>query len=339
MSHSYGRHQVVEQVSLSVGPGEIHCLLGGSGSGKTTILRLAAGLERLQSGAVYIAGEQVANPSTHVPPERRPIGFVFQDYALFPHLTVQKNILFGVSKNISRVERFARVASLLESVGMQGFQQAMPHTLSGGQQQRVALVRAMARQPSVMLLDEPFSGLDARLRGEVRDVTMRVLKQAGVATLMVTHDPLEAMEVADAISVIDQGKVHQTGTPGDTYYHPTSPQVAEALGEVNRCRGRVTGGHVETPWGAVQAQNLVEDTTVDVLFRPESVVVHCQPTVASTQAIVRSVRFQGQHRGIIVESNDGQTCRVAVADEKEGLDVGSMVHVALKLPEVVVVPQ
>lgn len=193
---------VLSGYSLQVRPGEVHCVLGSSGGGKTTLLRLIAGLERVRTGHITIDGTQMAGPNLHVPPERRPIGLVFQDYALFPNRNVLKNILFGMNEG-SKSDRKDQAMNLLELVGLSKLATRMPHTLSGGQQQRVAIARALARKPRVMLLDEPFSSLDAGTRQEIRSETIGILKHAGVATLMVTHDPKEAEMIADQASSID----------------------------------------------------------------------------------------------------------------------------------------
>ncbi|MEM1108459.1 MAG: ABC transporter ATP-binding protein [Planctomycetota bacterium] len=203
---------VVDGVDFRLDTGRVHCLLGDSGSGKTTLLRLIAGLERPDEGEIKIAGQLVSGGPKHLPAEDRPIGMVFQDYALFPHLSVRKNVAFGM-RHRPRAERRAIADELLQRVGMSGFETAMPYTLSGGQQQRVALARALARDPKVMLLDEPFSGLDAAMRDAVRETTLKVMREAGVAVLMVTHDPREALVAADTVSVMRRGKITATGRP------------------------------------------------------------------------------------------------------------------------------
>ena len=213
VGHSYdGVLEVVSGFSLGVGAGEIVCLLGPSGCGKSTVLRLAAGLETLQRGRIQLRGETVADGESGVgqPPERRNVGLVFQDFALFPHLTVARNVAFGLA-DLPEHQRGQRALEALAQVGMAAYAGSYPHALSGGQQQRVALARALAPRPSVMLLDEPFSGLDARLREQIRDDTLRVLKRSGAATLLVTHDPEEAMFMADRIYLMQAGKLIQSG--------------------------------------------------------------------------------------------------------------------------------
>jgi iron(III) transport system ATP-binding protein len=252
-----------------VAPGELVSLVGPSGCGKTTLLRIAAGLEELQQGQVMIDGCAVAEPGYVVPPERRGIGLVFQDNALFPHLDVAGNVGFGLSK-LDGAARRARVAEVLHQVGMQDYGRAYPHQLSGGQQQRVALARALAPRPRVMLLDEPFTGLDTRLREQVRDDTLHVLKHSGAATLMVTHDPEEAMFMADRIAVMRDGRIEQAGRPVDVYGAPATAFVAGFFGQVNMWRGVVVDGAVSTPIGRIAANGLGEGMRAEVLVRPEA---------------------------------------------------------------------
>jgi len=212
--YEHGR-PVLRHVSLQLHPGQVHCLLGDSGCGKSTLLRLLAGLESPTAGLIRIAGRVVSSAdgaAAHVKPEHRAVGLVFQDYALFPHLSVLRNVTFGMAHRPRRTRK-AAATQLLDQVGLADFANAMPHTLSGGQQQRVALARALARDPKLMLLDEPFTGLDTALRDELREVTLAVLRAADVATLMVTHDPAEALLVADTVSVMRAGRLICTAKP------------------------------------------------------------------------------------------------------------------------------
>lgn len=269
VSHTYGAKRALSDVSLSIAPGEIVCLVGPSGCGKSTLLRLAAGLETIQEGSVAIAGQTIAQPGSSLPPERRGIGLVFQDYALFPHLNVLDNVRFGLNR-LPAVERDERAMAALEQVGMEGFVRAFPHALSGGQQQRVALARAMAPRPSVLLLDEPFSGLDTRLRESVRDETLHVLKRSGAATMIVTHDPEEAMFLADRIALLRDGRLVQVGSPTALYTKPVDAFAASFFGEVNQLAGVVRQGRVDTPVGCLTVPHLDEGAAVDVLIRPEA---------------------------------------------------------------------
>ena len=268
VSHAYGEVRAVRDVSVSLAPGELMCLLGPSGCGKTTALRVTAGLETLQEGRVLIDGRVVADDRRQEPPEARNVGLMFQDYALFPHLSAAQNVEFGL-RQLPSGDRRARAAAALKQVGMDGLAEAYPHTLSGGQQQRVALARALAPQPRIMLLDEPFSGLDVRLRNQVRDDALHVLKSSGAATLMVTHDPEEAMFMADRIAVMHDGRILQAGPPADLYYAPADAFVAGFFGEINRLHAQVRQGRVATMLGDIEAGGFAEGTPVEVLIRPE----------------------------------------------------------------------
>lgn len=269
ISHVYGKKLAVEDLSLAVAPGETVCLLGPSGCGKTTALRVAAGLEMPAGGEVWMAGRQLTGNGKPVPPEERHIGLVFQDFALFPHMNALQNVVFGLGP-LSDRERRDRAMEALELAGMADYASSYPHTLSGGQQQRVALARALAPKPSVVLLDEPFSGLDARLRDEVRDKTFHALRRSGAASLMVTHDAEEAMYMADRIAVMKDGRLVQAGEPRDLYQRPKSPFVAAFFGDVNRIDGTVQGGSVETVVGVLPAPGLPNGMTAEVLIRPEA---------------------------------------------------------------------
>ena len=279
ISHAYGAVRAVDDLGLSIESGELVCLVGPSGCGKTTALRVAAGLEVLQHGRVLIGGRVMADARVHVPPEARSVGLMFQDYALFPHLSVADNVAFGL-RGRPGDERRKRVEATLARVGMMDEAKAYPHMLSGGQQQRVALARALAPEPRIMLLDEPFSGLDAQLRARIRDDTLHLLKSSGAATLMVTHDPEEAMFMADRIAVMRSGGIVQLGRPADLYYAPVDAFVAGFFGEVNRLDGRVADGRVRTPLGDVNAGALAEGTLVEVLIRPEALKLHSLPRCA-----------------------------------------------------------
>ena len=270
VSHRFGDLHVLADVTLRVDRGELVCLVGPSGCGKTTLLRLAAGLEDVQAGSISIAGHRVAGEGAALSAEARGIGFVFQDYALFPHLDVATNVAFGLAGR-DLPSRARRVAEMLRQVGMPDHGSAFPHELSGGQQQRVALARALASEPRLLLLDEPFSGLDVRLRERIRDDTLHVLKRSGAATLMVTHDPEEAMFMADRLIVLNKGHIEQDGPPEEIYARPASAFVATMFGQANEARGQVRGGRVDTPFGPVVAPAGVgEGVCVQVLVRPEA---------------------------------------------------------------------
>jgi len=272
VSHAFDGIRVLDNVGLSANAGELLCLLGPSGCGKTTALRLAAGLERLQSGRILLMDQTVASPELHVPPERRHIGMVFQDYALFPHLTVLRNVMFGIPGG-DEAGRRKRAGEVLEQVGMNAYSEHYPHMLSGGQQQRVALARALAPKPKLLLLDEPFSGLDSRLRSQIRDETLHVVKDSGTTTLIVTHDPEEAMYMADRIAVMNLGRVEQIGNPFELYCEPANAFVTKFFSSINRLVGTVQNRVVRSPFGPVPAPKLADGTQVEVLMRPEALRV------------------------------------------------------------------
>jgi iron(III) transport system ATP-binding protein len=241
---AFGRARAVDAVTLTVERGEVFAVLGPSGCGKTTLLRLIAGFERPDAGAVRVAGRAVAGGRTWVGPERRRIGMVFQDYALFPHLSVRGNVGFGLRRRDRR-----RALSALELVGLQHKSGCYPHELSGGERQRVALARALAPGPDVVLLDEPFSSLDATLRADLRREVDLILREAGATAILVTHDQEEALSLADRLAVMRDGRIVQVGSPEDVYTRPTDRWVAEFVGEVNVLRGVVRANGVETRLG------------------------------------------------------------------------------------------
>ncbi len=262
---SFDNLPVVNDVSLSVAQGEILVLLGPSGCGKTTTLRLIAGFEKLDDGRIDINNQLMADDSTHVPPEKRRVGIVFQDYAIFPHLSLAQNVGFGLKRGQSE-----RVAEMLNFVGLGGLGERMPHQLSGGQQQRVALARALAPQPVVLLLDEPFSNLDAALRVEMRQEVRRLLKASGTTAVFVTHDQEEALFMGDLVGVMHGGRLEQVGTPEAIFHQPRTRFVAEFLGQTDFLPGTVTDQGVQTPLGFLpQNLSLPSGTAVDIAVRPD----------------------------------------------------------------------
>lgn len=258
---------VVDDVSLKIMPGQVTCLLGPSGCGKSTTLRIIAGVEMQDSGEIYVDGNLICDTVYRVPPERREIGLMFQDFALFPHLSVAGNVGFGLSG--SKEEKRARVAELLEKVDLLRFIDGFPHQLSGGEQQRVALARALAPRPRVMLMDEPFSGLDNRLRDGIRDETLSLLKNEDTAVLLVTHEPEEAMRMADEIALMRDGKVVQQGAPYNVYTRPVDRQSVAFFSDANVLRATVNGALAHTVFGRFLAPGVPDGTEVDIVFRPQ----------------------------------------------------------------------
>lgn len=291
LRHRYGDVLAVADVDLDVAPGEVVCLLGPSGCGKTTVLRIAAGLETPEQGQVIVAARVMTDDRVRVPPEDRGAGFVFQDYALFPHLSVAENVGFGLRAGSAETLR-NRVRAVLGDLDILDLADRYPHMLSGGQQQRVALARALAPEPLVLLLDEPFSGLDARLRDKVRDRTLHALKEGGAATLMVTHDAEEAMFMGDRIAVMRDGRIVQADTPDTLYCAPADAYVAELFGEVNRIEAVVRDSCVETPFGRIPAPGLADGALAQVLIRPEA--LHLKKGKESPAARVIAARMLGR---------------------------------------------
>ncbi len=270
--HDYHGQSTLDGITLTAEPGEVLCLLGPSGSGKTTLLRLAAGLEAPKQGRILNDGREISGPDIFVPPERRGVGLMFQDFALFPHMTVFENVRFGLSALSEEASR-KEAKTALERVGLLHYAQQYPHALSGGEQQRVALARALAPRPSVLLMDEPFSGLDSRLRDTVRDETLAILRETRATSLVVTHDAEEAMRLADRIALLKDGRLVQLGTAEELYYRPKNLFVAAFFSELNIFDGVVNSGKVETPLGRFAAGSAVEGSHCAVAIRLPSITV------------------------------------------------------------------
>ena len=269
ITHRYGALEAVSDFSLDIAPGEIVSLLGPSGCGKTTLLRLAAGVERPSAGRILIAQREVAG-GTFEPPERRNVGLVFQDYALFPHLTNLANVMFGL-KSLPRAEAEREARAALDRVGLARYADAYPHMLSGGEQQRVALARAVAPRPSVLLMDEPFSGLDRRLRDEVRAETIHVLRESHVTCVIVTHDAEEAMRMADRVALMRAGRLVQVGTPEDIYRAPADLFAARFFCELNEVPATVHDGIATSALGRFPAPDLPDGAAAIVAVRPQGI--------------------------------------------------------------------
>jgi iron(III) transport system ATP-binding protein len=294
----FGGVTAVLDSDLCVERGEFVALLGPSGCGKTTLLRLIAGFEQPDAGAIAIEDRPVAGPGRFVPPERRRVGIVFQDYALFPHLTVAENIGFGVSRS----DRAGRMLELLRLVGLSGFERRYPHELSGGEQQRVALARALAPRPSVVLLDEPWSNIDPLLRAAMRDELAEILRAIEVTVLFVTHDREEAFSIADRIALMRAGRVVQSGAPEEVYFAPADRWVAGFVGEGNFLRGELDGSLVETPIGRFPVEKANGAREVEVLIRPE--LLELRPDPSGTGEVVAR-EFRGHDVFYRVRLPDG----------------------------------
>lgn len=292
VSHRYRTAPVLDHVSFAVEAGEILCLLGPSGCGKTTLLRLAAGVEPQSEGRIFLDGEEVAGPSGFVPAEARGLGLVFQDYALFPHLTVLDNVLFGVNRR-DRAETTRLAREALDRMGLLRYAPAYPNALSGGEQQRVALVRALMPRPRVLLMDEPFSGLDRTLRQSVRRDALALLRETGSTAVIVTHDPEEAMQIGDRIALLRAGQVIQVGAPESLYRRPVDLETARFFSELNEIPAVVQGGAAVTPVGSVPAATYANGDTVTVAVRPHGIRLH-QGGPEGARATIVDRRFLGE---------------------------------------------
>lgn len=308
VTHRYGEDRVLHDVTLAARAGEITCLLGPSGSGKSTLLRLAAGLEHLQSGKILLDEETLAEPGREPPPERRPIGLVFQDHVLFPHMTVRANVEFGL-RAMPSPERRRTAESCMATVGLAALAHRYPDTLSGGQQQRVALARALAPMPRAILLDEPFANVDATLRRTLREDARRALRSTGGITLLVTHDPEEALELADHIAILEDGRIVQAGSPDEIWHRPVHKTVAALFGQAQHVRGTLHDGVIATAFGDLRWQANHFDGPVDVVVRPSDVALR----PAGEGPRVADVRFLGDRYTVFVE-HEGETLRASMAD-------------------------
>jgi ABC-type spermidine/putrescine transport systems, ATPase components len=288
--HSYHGKPTILGVSLTAEPGEVLCLLGPSGSGKTTLLRIAAGIEAQTSGRLLINDLEVAGPDVFQPPEKRGIGLMFQDFALFPHMTILKNVQFGLTA-LPAKDAAAEAMAALERVGLARYAQSYPHVLSGGEQQRVALARALAPRPGVLLMDEPFSGLDSRLKDTIRADTLAILRETRATAIVVTHDAEEAMRMADRIALLRDGRLVQVGTADELYRNPTDLFTAAFFSEINEFSSVVRNGRVETPLGAAPAGDRSDGTPVSVAVRLSCVDVREQGGTIPARIVSR--RFLG----------------------------------------------
>jgi putative spermidine/putrescine transport system ATP-binding protein len=334
LTRVYGPVKALDGLTLSIEPGEFVALLGPSGCGKTTAMRILAGLDEATSGSVTVDGRDV----TSIPANKRDMGMVFQAYSLFPHLTALENVAFGLKvRGRAKKERADRAADMLDLVGLSAHKTKYASELSGGQQQRVALARALAIQPRVLLLDEPLSALDAKVRTQLRDEIRRVQLEVGTTTLFVTHDQEEALAVADRVGVMSQGRLEQLAPPADVYEHPATPFVAEFVGLNNRVPATVSDGTAELIGTRVQAMTgSIESGSGTALLRPESVSV----TAADAgSARVKSVAFLGPISRVYVELPDGSVIHAQLPTaQAQRFAPGAPVDVGIEQTQVLVIP-
>lgn len=331
---AYDNRAVVRDLALQLQAGEIGCLLGASGCGKTTALRAIAGFEPLRAGQIVLQGETVSTAGFSLPPEARRVGMVFQDFALFPHLDVAGNVGFGLGR-LPRRERAARVQQMLALVGLQDYAARMPHQLSGGQQQRVALARALAPAPRLLLLDEPFSSLDAELRESLAQEVRAILKQAGTTAILVTHDQHEAFAMADWVGVMHEGRLRQWSTPYQLYHRPADRYVADFIGEGRWLPGQANAaGVITTELGELAGIRCTEDGAagkLDILIRPDDVV---HDDASPQQAKVLHKAFRGAEFLYTLALPSGQTVLALVASHHDHA-IGENIGIRLELDHLI----
>lgn len=339
VTKNFGSVRAVNQVSLDLAHGEIMALLGPSGCGKSTTLRLIAGFEQPNEGVVEVRGKVVATRSHMTPPEDRGIGMVFQDYALFPHMTVAQNVAFGLNR-LGRRERAKRTAELLEQVELQGYGKRYPYELSGGQQQRVALARAMAPDPAVILLDEPFSHLDASLRQQMRDQIRRILKAAGSTAIIVTHDQKDAFVVADRVAIMNEGQMLQVGTAKELYTRPASEFVASFVGHNNIVRGRFNAddGYIATELGSLPCSVacVEQGDEVTVCLSPRCL---CLDPAGDIAGRVVSAVFEGAsiETVVAIQLGDGERHFVIQLDPDQQVQPDDVIRLSVRPRDIALV--
>lgn len=336
-SIAYGKSTVVNRVSFSLEEGDIGCLLGPSGCGKTSLLRSIAGFEPLSAGEINLQGRCVSRPGYQVAPERRRVGMVFQDFALYPHLTVAENVTFGL-RSLAKVQRQQRLDELLQLVELQSVAKQYPHQLSGGQQQRVALIRAMAPRPDILLLDEPFSGLDVELREQLAHEVRGILKRDNITAILVTHDQLEAFAMADFIGVLGEGRLHQWATGYDLYHQPVDPFVADFIGQGVLLRGTVVGDNrVKSAIGVIDGhltQSAADGTPVWLLLRPDDLVHEDDSTL---QLEVLDKTFRGADYLYTLKLSDGNHAYCMVQSHHDHA-IGQQIGVRIIADHLVIFP-
>ena len=334
ISCGYQDNQVIDDFSVQLQEGEIACFLGPSGCGKTTLLRAIAGFEPITSGIIKLKQTIISSPRHLTLPENRKIGFVFQDYALFPHLNVEKNISFGL-KNLSRAARENKVAELLALTGLEQFSKRLPQELSGGQQQRVALARALAPSPQILLLDEPFSNLDVELRRRLSIEVRNILKQSGTSAILVTHDQHEAFAMADQVGIINQGRLLQWDTPYTMYHQPADPFVAGFVGRGHFIRGIAkTSNSVDTEAGTFSSKDDAHwqvGTSLDILIRPDDVVLDDN---SNLKGKIISKTFQGESTLYTLQLPSGNVLE-ALFPSHENYEIGSVLAIRLNIAHMV----
>jgi iron(III) transport system ATP-binding protein len=332
----YGSFEALKGFSLDIAPAEVVCLLGPSGSGKTTLLRIASGIERPTGGRVLINGLEVAGPERFVPPERRNVGLMFQDFALFPHLNIRDNVAFGL-KSLGREVAAREALAALARVGLERYAGAYPHTLSGGEQQRVALARALLPRPAVMLMDEPFSGLDVQLRERLQEETLALLRETRATSLIVTHAPAEAVRMGDRIAVMHGGRLVQAGKAEELYRNPADLFVARLFSEINEIPWVVEGTALRTPIGTFVVPDLAEGDRAVLCIRRRAIRV--QPAGRGLPGRVLRVRFLGDQAVLEVAAEGFERPLTTVVHEGAEPPQGAEVGLSVDPESVLVFPE
>ena len=318
ISHRYDKKIILNDFSMKLEVGEVVSLLGPSGCGKTTLLKLASGIEKLQKGEIKLNNEIVSSLNFHLNSDKRQIGYVFQDCALFPHLTVLQNIFFGIKK-IDIEKRSKKIKKLMGEIDISTLANNYPHELSGGQQQQVALVRAMASDPKIIFLDEPYSNLDSRLKEKIRDQMLHILREHKISALLVTHDPEEAMFMSDKIGVLNNGCIEQFGSPIDLYLRPKSAFIAEFFGDINTLEGIVQEGSVRTVLGSFNCSQKFNNKKVKIVIREEAIKLFSSNKI-NLNTKVKTNLIKSPYYGYIMETRL--------------LAGSSLVHLSLKVDEI-----
>jgi iron(III) transport system ATP-binding protein len=328
----FAARDVLKDVTLDIPAAEVVCLLGPSGCGKTTLLRITAGIDHPSSGKVIMDGREIAGPDSGVPIEQRGIGMVFQDYALFPNFTVMENVAFGL-RGMSRESQRAAARVAVARVGLDARADAYPHMLSGGEQQRVALARAIVPRPRVLLMDEPFSNLDRRMRDAVREDTVALLRETGATCIMVTHDPEEAMQIADRIVLMRDGQILQSGSPETLYRKPVDVEAARFFCDLNEIPGEIRGGSIHTSLGTFPAKGRKEGPGF-LCIRPQGIRI--QPSGNGINGRVQAVRFLGETQQVDLRVQDVEHPLRARVRQFNGLRRGADVAIAIDSEEILV---
>ncbi len=335
IAHAYGANRALYDISFTAPQGEITCLLGSSGCGKSTLLNLIAGLLPVQHGSVHLNGELLADNRHFPPPEKRPVGLVFQDGALFPHMTIAQNVAFGLAKSAIRD---AEVNEWLDRVGLAGMGGRYPHELSGGQQQRAALARAMAPEPQVLLMDEPFASVDIVMRKNLRRECRVLLRDRGATVIMVTHDPEEALDIGDRIAVMDRGKIAQFGTPHELYDTPSSASVGAIFGGAQVIAAKRVEGGLQSDFGLWPLEALAGDPPdsvhLELLLRADGFDLE---ELKAGGLVVRDIRRTGAAQQMVLVSDSGAQLTVE-SEDAAGLTIGSRIAVQPKRSSILAFP-